>query len=116
MSRPATQMRPSPGSSSRRSSRMNVVFPEPDGPTRKTNSPFSISIDTSRNAIEPLLYVLVTFSNRIIEQVLGGMPQPPSAVVAHEGNVTLPAPVHPTQVASQAILSPRACGGGAPPR
>src|SRR5579863_10183282 len=106
MSRPATQMRPSPGSSSRRRRRMNVVLPEPDGPTRKTNSPLSMSIDTSRSAKEPLLYVLVTFSNRIIEwQVLGGMPQPQSAVVAHEGSVTLPARVHPIQDAASSVLS-----------
>src|SRR5665213_2368103 len=98
-------MRPELGISSRRSSRMNVVLPEPDGPTRKTNSPLSMSIDTSRSAMEPLLYVLVTFSNRIIEQVLGGMPQPPSAVVAHEGNVTLPASLHPIHDGPRLVLS-----------
>src|SRR6202795_4864215 len=110
MSRPATQMRPSPGSSSRRSRRMNVVLPDPDGPTRKTNSPLSMSIDTSRSAIEPLLYVFVTFSKRIIEWVLGGMPHPPSAVVAQEGESTLPVALHATPDGSPALRpEPRRC-------
>ncbi len=43
------------GSSSRSRSRMKVVLPEPDAPTRKTNSPFSISTVMSRRAtVEPL--------------------------------------------------------------
>ena len=43
------------GSSSRSSSRMNVVLPEPEDPTRKTNSPLSISTDMSRRAtVDPL--------------------------------------------------------------
>ena len=45
---------------------MNVVFPDPDAPTRKTNSPFSNSTVMSRRATVEPLYVLVTFSNRII--------------------------------------------------
>lgn len=36
--------------SSRRSRRRKVDFPEPEDPTRKTNSPFSISRDTSLSA------------------------------------------------------------------
>ena len=50
MSLPATKMRPSRGLSSRLSRRRKVDFPEPDGPTRKTNSPFWISTDASRRA------------------------------------------------------------------
>lgn len=36
--------------SSRRISRMKVDLPEPEDPTRKTNSPFSMSNETSRRA------------------------------------------------------------------
>jgi hypothetical protein len=49
-SRPPTMIRPDVGSSSFRRSRMIVDFPEPDGPTRKTNSPFSITNEASRRA------------------------------------------------------------------
>ena len=55
MLRPASQICPLSGSSSRSSNRMNVVLPEPDDPTRKTNSPLSISTEMSRNAtVDPL--------------------------------------------------------------
>ena len=46
-SRPPTMMRPLVGSSSFRSSRMIVDLPEPDAPTTKTNSPLSITNETS---------------------------------------------------------------------
>ena len=39
MSRPATRTLPSVATSSRSSSLSSVDFPEPEGPTRKTNSP-----------------------------------------------------------------------------
>src|SRR6476469_7795972 len=58
---PATNTSPVDGSSSRSSRRSVVDLPEPDGPTTKTNSPFSISIETASRAITPFLYVLVTF-------------------------------------------------------
>ena len=48
---------------------MKVVFPEPEGPTRKTNSPLSISTEKSPRATVDPLYVLVTFSNLIMRQV-----------------------------------------------
>ena len=45
---------------------MKVVLPEPDGPTRKTNSPLSIStVQSFRATVDPL-YVLVTFWNLIM--------------------------------------------------
>ncbi len=44
---------------------MNVDFPEPEGPTMKTNSPFSISIDTPFRAREPVLYSLTMSTVRI---------------------------------------------------
>ena len=47
-------------------SRMKSVLPEPEGPTRKTNSPFSMSTVTSRRATVVPLYDLVTCSNLII--------------------------------------------------
>ena len=49
-SRPPTRMRPLVGSSSLSSSRMMVDFPEPEGPTTKTNSPFSITKDARWSA------------------------------------------------------------------
>src|ERR1019366_766299 len=68
ISLPASQMRPESGISSRRSRRMKVVFPEPDGPTRKTNSPLSISTVQSESATVDPLYVLVTFWNLIMRK------------------------------------------------
>ena len=44
-------MRPEVGSSSFRSSRIIVDFPEPEAPTTKTNSPFSITKETSESAV-----------------------------------------------------------------
>src|SRR5215468_1310271 len=63
---PATWIRPSVGRSSRRISRRKVDLPEPDGPTRKTNSPFSTSrLTFSRAGRLWLGYVLVTLSKWI---------------------------------------------------
>src|ERR1700758_4377160 len=46
---------------------MNVDFPEPDGPIRKTNSPLSILTLTSSSAGRAdALYFLLTFSRVII--------------------------------------------------
>ena len=50
MLRPATQTAPCSGRSWRLSSRSNVLLPDPDGPTRKTNSPFATSKLASRSA------------------------------------------------------------------
>src|SRR5215831_3366203 len=59
-------MRPSLGRSSRRISRRKVDLPEPDGPTRNTNSPFSTSrLTFSRAGRLWLVYVLVTLSKWI---------------------------------------------------
>src|SRR5690348_14322233 len=59
-------MRPSDGRSSRRISRRKVDLPEPDGPTRKTNSPFSTSRVTLSSAGRLWLgYVFVTLSKWI---------------------------------------------------
>src|SRR5215472_2201347 len=63
---PATWILPSVGRSSRRINRRNVDLPEPDGPTRKTNSPFSTSrLTFSRAGRLWLAYVLVTLSKWI---------------------------------------------------
>src|SRR5664280_2772812 len=48
---------------------MKVVLPDPEGPTRKTNSPLSISMLQSLSATVEPLYVLVTFWNVIIGAV-----------------------------------------------
>ncbi len=47
---PSTSTVPDVGVSSRSSSRRNVDLPDPDGPTRNTNSPLSISSETSLSA------------------------------------------------------------------
>src|SRR5579862_4134872 len=65
MSLPATQIEPSSGRSSRVSKRSNEDLPEPEGPTRKTNSPLAISREASRRATV-LRYVFVTWSSLII--------------------------------------------------
>ena len=54
---------------------MKVVLPEPDGPTRKTNSPLSISTVQSWRATVDPLYVLVTFWNVIMGCVVRGRRQ-----------------------------------------
>jgi hypothetical protein len=54
-SRPASSMRPLSGNSSRKKRRRKVVLPEPDAPTKKTNSPFSMSSVMSFRAGEPFL-------------------------------------------------------------
>src|ERR1700730_11236383 len=66
MSLPATQIRPLSGDSSLVSRRRNVDFPDPDGPTRKTNSPLVMSTEQSRRATVVFLYDLVTDSRRIM--------------------------------------------------
>ena len=51
---PLTMTVPEVGVSSFSSSRRNVDLPEPEDPMRKTNSPLSISVDTSSRAGRPL--------------------------------------------------------------
>jgi hypothetical protein len=46
-------MRPSVGSISLRSRRIIVDFPDPEAPTTKTNSPLSITNETSSSAVTP---------------------------------------------------------------
>ena len=63
---PRTWTEPWDGRSSRRMSRSNVDLPEPEAPTRKTNSPFSISrVQSSRAGRVWVGYSLVTLSNLI---------------------------------------------------
>ena len=50
ISLPATYTRPLLGRASRSTRRRKVDLPEPDAPTRKTNSPFSTSTETSARA------------------------------------------------------------------
>src|SRR3984957_7286013 len=71
-SRPASRIRPLSGNSSRSNNRRKVVLPEPEAPTKKTNSPFSISRVMSLSAGEPFLYVLETFSKRITRNTPSG--------------------------------------------
>ena len=55
MSLPATKMWPVSGVSSLFRRRMNVDLPDPEAPTRKTNSPLSISTLASRSATVEVL-------------------------------------------------------------
>ena len=62
-----TQTDPTVARCSRRTNWRNVDFPEPDFPTKNTNSSRSISRETSSSAgAAPRAYTLVTFSKRII--------------------------------------------------
>jgi len=45
---------------------MMVDLPEPDGPTRNTNSPSSMCISMPLSACVPVSYVFVTFTKSII--------------------------------------------------
>src|SRR5947209_20584515 len=84
MSLPATQMRPESGSCSLSSRRMNVDLPEPDGPTRKTNSPFWMSTLTSLSATVVPLYDFVTFSNLIMRKLNYGPARPKTLAAAFQ--------------------------------
>src|SRR3954447_16726565 len=66
MTLPATKIRPFSGDSSLFRRRSIVDLPEPDGPTRKTNSPFWMSALASRSATTSPLYAFVTFSSLIM--------------------------------------------------
>src|SRR3546814_14387342 len=66
MSLPATKMRPCSGRSSRLTRRRKVDLPDPDAPTRNTNSPLAISTYALRRAGTSPLYVLVPFSSLIM--------------------------------------------------
>ena len=68
MFRPATHTAPRSGRSCRLSRRNMVLLPEPEGPTRKTNSPLAMSKLASRRATTSAAYDLVTFSRRIIRR------------------------------------------------
>src|SRR3954462_12793632 len=59
-------MRPFSGVSSLLRRRNIVDFPEPEVPTRKTNSPFWMSALASRRATTSPLYTFVTFSSLIM--------------------------------------------------
>ena len=61
---PLTTTRPLLGVTSCSSSLMIVDLPEPDGPMKKTNSPFSIETDTSSSdGRDAFGYVFVTCSS-----------------------------------------------------
>src|SRR6478672_4007136 len=74
MSLPATKMRPRFGLSSLFSRRIRVDLPEPEGPTKKTNSPFWMSQLASRRATTSPLKTFDTLSSLIMraERPAGG--------------------------------------------
>src|SRR5580704_19378499 len=91
MSFPATQMCPVSGDSSLVSSRRNVDLPDPDGPTRNTNSPLPMSTVHSRRATVVFLYDLVTLSSRIMGVAAEGKPaQGKPAGPAYDGTSPFP--------------------------
>jgi hypothetical protein len=54
---------------------MKVDFPDPEGPTRKTNSPFEISMLMSTRAFTSPRYTLETCSVLIMDVALAGPAQ-----------------------------------------
>jgi hypothetical protein len=63
-SREFTRTLPAVGVTSWSNSLMIVLFPDPEGPMKKTNSPFSMPTDTwSRDGRDALGYVFVTCSS-----------------------------------------------------
>ena len=58
MLRPPTRICPCEGSSSRKTSFRNVVFPAPEGPVRKQNSPFLMWSVMSERAVLSRSYCL----------------------------------------------------------
>ena len=83
-------IRPVVGSTSFSSSFRSVDLPDPDWPTMKTNSPFSIPNETSSSAITPLSYTFVTFSNTIIGAPVGRGVVDGCSATAMPPAVTLP--------------------------
>ena len=67
MEKPLIIMRPAVGTTSPVSSLLMVDLPEPEGPTRKTNSPSSMVRVIPRMALVPLSYSISTFFRRIIQ-------------------------------------------------
>ena len=71
---------------------MIVDLPEPDGPTRKTNSPLSITKLASRRATTLGLVDLVTTSNTIIGVPPGIWASPTGSIVASVASMPSPSP------------------------
>src|SRR5436190_9909836 len=69
---PPTIRLPEVGSISFKRSLMKVDLPEPDGPTRKTNSPLSICTETSSRPTIDGSYIFVMPSKMIIASAAGG--------------------------------------------
>ena len=70
MEKPLTITRPAVGTTSPVSSLIMVDLPEPDGPTRNTNSPSSTVKDTPLRACVPLSYTFSASIKRIISLLL----------------------------------------------
>ena len=70
MEKPLTITRPAVGTTSPVISLMMVDLPEPEGPTRKTNSPSSTVKETPFNARVPLSYTFSASIKRIIATLL----------------------------------------------
>ena len=68
--KPLIMMRPAVGTSSPVSIFIKVDFPEPEGPTRNTNSPSSMVVLIPRMALVPFGYSISTSFRRIISTLL----------------------------------------------
>src|SRR5262245_27686598 len=75
MSRPATWMRPESGNSKPAIMRNDVVLPQPEGPSREKNSPAAMSSVTPSTATIRPSKVLVTFSRRMVAEVIQPHPE-----------------------------------------
>ena len=70
MEKPLTMTRPAVGTISPVSSLMMVDLPDPDGPTRKANSPSSTVKETPLRACVPFSYTFSASIKRIIAALL----------------------------------------------
>ena len=61
MSRSPNRISPASGSTNPAIMRSSVVLPQPEGPSRKKNSPFAISSDTSRTVATSPYFLLMFF-------------------------------------------------------
>src|SRR5215471_17543436 len=99
MSRPATWMRPESGNSKPAIMRNDVVLPQPEGPSREKNSPAAMSSVTPSTATTRPSKVLVTFSRRMVAEVIHRQCHPEA-----EGRGTFPDPQRSLAMLGMTVL------------
>lgn len=80
---PFNRISPEEGRSNPAIIRRVVVFPQPDGPRKVTNSPRFTVKEKSETALKPSLNVLNTFFNSMMFSLLFGMLLIPSVFLEH---------------------------------